>query len=60
MILLASFTRHLVASLSEDHIYLAMSSAASELGIPHDEVKKILKTVLAFREQNSPWPAGFM
>jgi hypothetical protein len=57
---LISFVRHLVSTLSSDHIILAVGAAAVELGVPRELAQSILPSILGYQKRNSIWPKGFM
>jgi hypothetical protein len=58
--LLVAFTRRLVqGTVSGDMLWLAVSGACSDLGIPFEEGKTLLEACLKEQEVNGAWPKGF-
>jgi hypothetical protein len=57
---LIAFVRSLLATLSSDHVILAVSAAAREVGIPRELAESALPALLGYQKRNSIWPEGFM
>lgn len=52
------FCRRIVRQSSLDRVWLCMSDAAREMGIPNEKAMQMMRGVL--RQSGSAWPEGFM